>query len=234
MSISRGPKIIKDNLVLYLDAADKNSYVSGSSTWYDLSGNNNTGTLTNGPVFNSTNQGSIVFDGTNDYVNCGSSSALQPSSISVCVWLKLSVPLPSQSVTYPLIIDKYDLNSKNGYNLMFDRANDKVQWRIFNGSTDFSILLSSANSLIGTSWKHIVGTFNGSVLNLYLNGQTGSTPITASTSISYGNETLYLGAYKGAAHFIAGTISNVQIYNRALTAAEILQNYTAVKGRFGL
>ena len=69
MSLSRGPKIVTNGLVLYLDAANKKSYPGSGTTWTDLSGNNNTGTLTNGPTFDSNNGGSIVFDGTNDYVS---------------------------------------------------------------------------------------------------------------------------------------------------------------------
>jgi len=72
MGIARGPKIVTSGLVLALDAADKLSYRGSGTTWRDLSGNNNTGTLTNGPTFNAGNLGSIVFDGTNDYVNISS------------------------------------------------------------------------------------------------------------------------------------------------------------------
>ena len=66
MSVSNGPSIVTSGLVLSLDAADKNSYPGSGTTWADLSGNTNNGTLTNGPTFSSANQGSIVFDGVDD------------------------------------------------------------------------------------------------------------------------------------------------------------------------
>lgn len=70
MAVSHGfGKIVTDGLVLALDAADTNSYTSGSTTWRDMSGNGNNSTLTNGPTFDSGNGGSIVFDRVDDYAN---------------------------------------------------------------------------------------------------------------------------------------------------------------------
>ena len=74
MSFSFSPKIVTDGLVLYLDAANTRSYVSGSTVWTDLSRVGNNGLLINGPTFNSLNNGSIVFNGTNQYVDCGVST----------------------------------------------------------------------------------------------------------------------------------------------------------------
>ena len=68
MGVAGGPDLIQDGLVLDFDASDRNSYVSGSTTWFDLSGNsNNNAVLVNGPTFTGSNGGAIVFDGTNDY-----------------------------------------------------------------------------------------------------------------------------------------------------------------------
>jgi hypothetical protein len=71
MGIRRGPNIVTDSLVFAVDAANPSSYVSGSTTWKDQTINQNNGTLTNGPTFDSGNQGSVVFDGSNDYVDYG-------------------------------------------------------------------------------------------------------------------------------------------------------------------
>ena len=75
MGISRGKSIVTDGLILYLDAANKKSYPGSGTVWSDLSGNANTGTLTNGPTFDSSNNGSINFDGTDDLVECSSISS---------------------------------------------------------------------------------------------------------------------------------------------------------------
>ena len=69
MSTKYSPKIVTDGLVLCLDAANSKSYPGSGTSWNDLSRNNNTGTLTNGPTYTSSFGGSSVFDGTNDYVS---------------------------------------------------------------------------------------------------------------------------------------------------------------------
>ena len=86
MSFSNGPTVVTNGLVLSLDAGDRNSYVSGSTTWFDLAGTNN-GTLTNGPTFNTGSFGSIVFDGVDDYV---ATTGIQAPSFSISSWVRLN------------------------------------------------------------------------------------------------------------------------------------------------
>ena len=80
MSYQTGPRIVTNGLVFCVDAADTNSYPGSGTTWFDLSGNGNNGTLNNGPTFNSANRGSIVFDGTNDWISVTRNSSLSPTS----------------------------------------------------------------------------------------------------------------------------------------------------------
>ena len=87
MATYYSPKIVTDGLVLALDAANRKSYNSGSTTWYDLSGNNNNGTLYNGPTFNSANSGSIVFDGVDDYSTSFISSP--GSNFTISFWFNV-------------------------------------------------------------------------------------------------------------------------------------------------
>jgi hypothetical protein len=98
MAFYRGPKIVTNGLVLALDAANTKSYVSGSTTWRDLSGNNNSGSLVNGPTFNNANGGSIVFDGTNDYVDVSNSTSLNPTTISIGAWFYLNSLVTNQNI----------------------------------------------------------------------------------------------------------------------------------------
>ena len=92
MSTVQSGHIVTDGLVLALDAANAKSYPGSGTTWSDLSGNRNTGTLTNGPTFNSGNGGGIVFDGVDDYVDCGNSSTLQINQGTISAWVKTSSP----------------------------------------------------------------------------------------------------------------------------------------------
>jgi len=86
MAVGYNPRIVTDGLVLALDAGNTKSYPGSGTTWTDLSGNGNTGTLTNGPTFDSANGGSIVFDGTNDYVQV--TGSITVTSATFITWIK--------------------------------------------------------------------------------------------------------------------------------------------------
>jgi hypothetical protein len=115
MPTSAGPDIVQNGLVLDLDAADRNSYVSGSTTWFDLSGNPNNGILTNGPTYSSANGGSIVLDGVDDYVNCGNNNSINVtgSGLTLSAWVYRTA-LNSNSNNYRRIIEKAASNKVLG------------------------------------------------------------------------------------------------------------------------
>jgi hypothetical protein len=116
MAFNYSPKVVTDGLVLYLDAANPNSYVSGSTTWRDISRGGSNGTLINGPTYSSANGGSIVFDGTNDYVNCGDILNYSNNFSANC-WVSVST-----SGVNP-IISKWDTSILANRFLLF-RIND--------------------------------------------------------------------------------------------------------------
>ena len=80
MAFIHSPKIVTSGLVLCLDAANKLSYPSTGTSWYDLTSTGYVGTLTNGPTFNGSNGGTIVFDGVDDYVSVSSAQSLNPGT----------------------------------------------------------------------------------------------------------------------------------------------------------
>ena len=112
MGISGGPYIVRDSsLVLELDAADKNSYIGSGTVWNNLSVNANNGTLTNGPTFSSTNNGNIVFDGTNDYIAFTDSGLIPTTGLTVSAWFKTTV-------ADRWLVDKSAGGNINGYKLI--------------------------------------------------------------------------------------------------------------------
>ena len=117
------PRIVTSGLVLALDAAERLSYPRTGTTWRDLSGNNNTGTLTNGPTFSAGNMGNIVFDGTNDYVNCGNNSSINLTSyITLSTWTKKAYG-SSASVAIDKGRDNY-----GAWSLLFDVVANKLNF----------------------------------------------------------------------------------------------------------
>lgn len=224
MSGISGPKIITSGCVLSLDAADKLSYKGSGTSWYDLSGNSNTGTLTNGPTFSAGNQGSIVFDGVDDYVNCNNSSNLQITQASISAWVKTTIT----TVNYYGILVKqsnYGLFVYGGNLATYDWGN--------------LTLRDSGVSIANGQWKYLTMTFTtstGTPSNnaiFYINGVVVST-----FTIKWSNDTQPLivgmgGSPSVPGQLFPGNVAIAQVYNRALSASEVLQNYNATKNRFG-
>lgn len=219
MSVQGNPFTIHDNsLILSLDAANIKSYVGSGTSWIDLSGKGNNGTLTNSPTFSSN---SFLFNGTNQYVDSGNASSLQITVGTIFAWTKATSPGSS----YRSIIAK-----QNAWGLFFiDGVLGSYDWG--NGSTRTTGL-----NIADGNWKHVAMSFtetSGTPSNnaiIYLNGN----PVLTCT-IKHSNNNINLQiAEANASQYLAGNIAYAAVYNRALSASEILQNYNAVKSRFGL
>jgi hypothetical protein len=214
------PKIITDGLVLALDAGNVKSYPGSGTTWNDLSGNNNTGTLTNGPTFDGANGGSIVFDGTNDYV-VGSISPI--SNWSMNIWY-LSTDITSKLVFYPFSGTTGD--NGLGFGGTFN-VNTNNRWYFFDGTNTFS----SSNTAITTNvWYNLVVTKSSTTYNLYTNGSLSLSGSGVNLSLTQYN----LGRRGDNLFYVNGRIPQSSIYNRALSPQEILQNFNATRSRFGV
>jgi hypothetical protein len=237
MSFVHSPKIVTDGLVLSLDAGNVKSYPGSGTVWTDKSGFNNNGTLTNGPTFNSDNGGSIVFDGSNDYVliNSGNTSINPTSAVTVASYFNISsyggnyAPIIFKQNNYIGIFEQYVLSLVDAGVYFVVTGVDRVQ-------KIAAITGDNKNKLI-----YVVGTCDTTTdeLKIYLNGNlvqttsfTSSFDI-ANTPINIGGSGVlaFRATYVGWAN---GKIYSAQVYNRALTAQEVLQNYNATKSRFGL
>lgn len=211
--------IIQNGLVLHLDGRIFNT-VSGT-TWYDLSGNGNNGTLTNGTSFNSTGQGSLNFDGSNDIVTLGYRPSLLPSTITQEAWVRAD-----SFVNWHGIISNMP-SWGTGFSLQIGTTQ-----RIA-AMVSGAYLTTSWTPSINT-WYHIAATHDSNDLNiLYVNGIQENS---LTRSISYtANAVTTIGAfYTSPSLFLDGLISQVRTYNRALTQSEIQNNYNLTKYRYGL
>ena len=230
MAFNYSPKIITEGLVLYLDAANTRSYPGVGTTWSDLSRSGNNGSLINGPTFNSANGGSIVFDGTNDYVNTVTATFLGINSTStpftISVWFKTS------GVTEYYLFD--NLNGSNDISLRVDAGVLEVYMAASISGVINAVRFGSGYN--NNVWHNFTITWNGSNLltayadsiNIGNNTTTLSGSFESNAAFRIGNRPSPLGP------FFVGNISQVSVYNRILSATEILQNYNATKTRFGL
>lgn len=237
MAFIHSPKIVTDGLVLALDAANPRSYISGSTFWYNLANTTISGSLTNGPTYSSANLGSIVFDGTNDYVNVSSAQFLNPGtgSFTLEVWCKTNqqivgnVALEGRGASLWGILFALDYPQQSKKISLFVNPNDQVSQKIYT---------STSSPLVTGSWQHVVSTLDRStnLITFYYNGiQTGNTtPLLFTGSVDPGSSYRYWVGGDLGGNPMNGNISISRQYNRSLSASEILQNYNATKGRYGL
>ena len=224
MSLSHSPLIVRDGLVLCLDAANPRSYPKSGTTWSDLKGSND-GTLTNMDAanFNQDDKGSLSFDGSNESVNLNTSPqdlVGQGSATTISSWFNIN-----HTNQYSMMIgngttDRYYINTQNiGGSLV-------AHWGF--GSSQNS---STSQAFVSTdTWYHYTATYDQSVAKAYLNGVNTDSD-TIGGSKTYGGA-LYVGSWGTNGLWWGGKIAMVSIYNRALSADEIRQNYEATVGRY--
>jgi hypothetical protein len=225
MATEGGPDIVTNGLVLSLDAGNKKSYPTSGTLWRDLSGNGNNGTLINGPTFDSGNNGSLVFDGINDYTTID--TTVGSGDFTFNIWLRRQ----STSTSASFLFGRYADSVERG--CMFYILNNILSFRIAAAvSGDRTVNMTS--TVTGSNWTNVVAsaTRTSNVL-LY---RDGVFDVQTNISSQQGNiPTLrYIGTANGGIWFLNANVGIVQVYNRALTANEIIQNYNATKGRFGL
>lgn len=225
MSIGYNPKIITDGLVLALDAANVKSYPGSGTTWYDLSGNNRNGTVNGAPTYTAN---SFTLNGNGDFFDCGSNTITGSSAFTLMSWFKTST------------VSKY-----SGVISIGGSGNGPYI------GTVAAAQVGTANSIGGgfygnnwgtgittvNAWVHLAMTYAGGTNGLttfYVNGISilnqnfSGTPNTPANLIRVGRigtDTIY---------DLNGSVASASIYDRQLSNAEILQNFNALKGRYGI
>lgn len=230
------PGIVTDGLLMHLDAGNYESYPLTGTTWYDLSGRGNHGTLTNGPIYARAGGGSIDFDETNDYVSVPN---IKIQAHSICAFFRL---------------DK--LNDFQGIFGQADSiwSNLSVAFRILD-TNKISYLISSTGEAVGnfsdlvtdntvsiSTWYHVCATFARPNRAIYLNGIKQATTVpsgTATVDYDLFNSTAsgIIGGYaygNGLGFLINGNIASIRLYDRALTPTEVAQNFNALRSRFNI
>ncbi len=231
-------KIVTSGLVLSLNAADRNSYPGSGTTWTDMSGNGNDGTLTNGPTFSSANGGSIVFDGVDDYTTGSLSS---PTVGCISMWINSNTIVDASSSFKSLILLRYTGVTDSEFNISLGSATSLLTNEyitIANVTNSQRTGITDGGSLLANTWYNIVFNSESGKYQIYINSvfKTSSVYLGGVSTITDGNMIVIGGLVRNSVVSgpFNGSISNVLLYNRGLTISEILQNYNAQKSRFGL
>jgi len=228
MGVSYNTKTVTNGLVLSLDAANRKSYPGSGTTWTDLSGINSSGELVNSPTYNSSNLGYFQFV-TDDYVKIPNNTALDTQTPTVEVWVKTNATTQNG-----FWFEKGTVNSQ--YSLFQEGGN--IRWRMnIGGITQLSTITSTYMNT--ANWYQVVGTYTSGTRRLYINGVLVNSD-TQSGTIATNAGGMSIGAYGGYTgaggrdYFYNGNEAVCKVYNRALSAAEVSQNFNALRGRYGI
>lgn len=220
MALIYSPNIVRSGLVLALDAADRNSYPGSGTTWTDLAGTSN-GTLVNGTTFNTNNGGYFVLDGSNDYISNSSSNTVKNTISGTNSWtLDMWLYVIGDQSYMPYF-------NKGGYYEGITIHGGRFEGG--NGTNYFDVTLGGVSYNI---WSLYTVTYDSTTLKAYINNSSISS---YSWSYGFGTGSSYSinwGTFW--ANTLHGNIAAAKLYSRALSAAEVAQNYNAVKSRFGL
>jgi len=216
------PNIVKNGIMACWDAAGKRSYPGTGTTWYDMSGNGNDATLTSGPTFDPANGGGIVLDGTDDYISTSvARTTSEPFTIEL--YFKIS----SWTSTDMRLLGAMS-GSTDQLGTGWNDDGDEGIFRIWKDSWDETAWVAS----VGTYMIDI--THDNTTTDFYLNGDLNSAGIDAGLTTYFDNLGFGSTFVLSYGSYFDGTIYFIRIYNRALTAAEVRQNYLATRGRFSL
>lgn len=218
--------LVTNGLVLDLDAAKLDSYPGSGTTWRDISGNGNNGTLTNGPTFSGIGkQAAIVFDGIDDKVV--TTNSFTPTNVTQNIWFQFN------NISDQICAQSWNYSTTGGFTI-----------EIFGGLLLFAVNGPSGayptfpvSSSITGSFRNLTGTLSGNTQTLYINGAPASSVTDANRNNSNSNTPLTIGARSTggpSTSFSNGRCGVSQVYNRALSQFEVWQNFNALKGRYGI
>ena len=226
MALQHSPSIVTSGLILCVDAGTPRSYNGSGTTWADASSVGNNGTLTNGPAFTSNGASSyFTFDGVNDYWVSPTSTAFDIQTLTMDSWV------------YPFT------TAHNGF--LFEKGAVNTQYsNFFNGDGTFyfrtmnlsgqDLTFTTSSFVNANAWNNIVSVYDGTTKYVYVNGSVVATQSSSGT-LPTGQTNQYIGAYgPGVSYYLNGRIGCTKVYNIGLTGSQVLQNFNALRGRYGI
>jgi hypothetical protein len=217
MSISYNTSIVTSGLLFCVDAANPRSYPGSGTNWFQLSGSNNTGSIINGPTYNSANLGSLSFDGVDDYVDFSANLGTM-ATYTIMFWAKRDAE------------NRMPVAARTNGSFYWYGDNS---WFYTHGGATGEYYYSKPTSIPLGTWGCYCVSYNGSNVSIYRQGVYQGQQATTGTADWSVGLTVGWWAFRGS-YAWQGLISNVMMYNTALTADQVTQNFNATRGRYGL
>lgn len=240
MAIIYNTSIVKNGLVLYLDAANPRSYSGTGTIWRDLSGNGRNGTLLNGVSYSSNNSGILVFDGTDDYVTVPHDSTISQqvfgtsTNFTLSGWVNTTI-FKDWTCVIAKATGPFYSNTTAGI-WINSTGYEVVAGSNENDNPSASNIRLSLTGITNT-WYNIVAVGNGTNLLFYSNGQLVTSAPFSNITRTRSENTSEITIGKRSTNVTpthSGSISSVSVYNRGLSATEVRQNFEATRDRYGV
>ena len=239
MAASGGPNAVHDGLVLALDAADENSFTSGSTTWTDLTSNSNNGTLSAGTMGTVSGSNTIAFDGSSDEVSIANNSTLSFGA-SGDFTLECVVKLNTADDNL-MILGKENGHFGQGYSIRIEESSsDNWGVQLHVEQSDGTQYRFISSTTLGQTFTHVIASFDRSntLPTLHINGEAVTATSINSNLNAIGDldvsQDFTIGADSGGARNINGQVPLVRVYNKALDNKQVINNFNILKSRFGV
>ena len=237
MGLIHSPRIVRDSLILYVDAANPKSYPGSGTTWKDLSGRGHDMTLVNEPTFNSGFGGYLKFDGSNDSatVEIGNLAGTTKDA-TMSIWMDGDYGTSNHKG----IIGFREAANNNGFFILrLSGTNDQLEIRLANSAGQFDVKNASNNKPVVNSriWCNLCFTYSNSntLITGYYNGEKLGSTSTNATAFQSNMKTFAIArSVHSSGHYASMKASSAMLYEKCLSTSEVQQNYNALKGRFGL
>ena len=231
MAIYAGPEIVNSNLVLNLDAGNSKSYAGSGTTWTDLSGNGNTATLIASPTYTSGTNSYFTFNGSTQNASMAYSTTIDPTAgITFECWV---YPTSITALVYHELYRKENGSARHLFS--FQDTGTILSFgtqTTVNGYHELDVNISAGNYV--NQWVHLVASYTSGSKVIYRNGvEIGSTAAITGTLVQ-GSATHYIGSASGSLEFFNGRYAIFRMYGVGLTANQVLNNFEANRGRFGI
>ena len=228
MGFYRGPNIVTDGLVFAMDAGSERCYPGTGTVATDLVGSN-TGTLTNGVGFSTNNGGYWEFDGADDYVNMNSQYVIGATQGTVSAWVNLAAANVNHAGVFCCQTGPSWANMRLVLNIS---SPNRIRLALSNGTNSTNEGCVAPTQLTYGVWYYVTATYDGVSAKIYINGVLDETLTTTITPGTFTPNATMIGSQNYSTRYFNGKIPFCRIYNKALTAAEVTQNFNAQKNRF--